>query len=85
MSGAACAGDLLGSKICVAFDIKNLAFQVFGLRNCHIAAIDFDVLHDDSVIDVRIGGRVYARSFNNDQKDGLKVSFQVFGVGINKI
>ena len=72
---------VLGNKVdlCKTFAIKNLAFQSLGLRNCHIAVIDFDVLHDDSVIDVRIGGRVYARSFNNYQKDG----FQIFEVGPN--
>lgn len=40
--------------------------------------VDFDVLHDDSLSDVRIGGRVYARTFN-DQPDG----FRVFEVGLN--
>ena len=74
---------VLGSKLdlCKSFAIQNVAFQSLGLRNCHIADIDFDVLHDDSVIDVRIGGRVYARSFKNDQKDG----FQVFEVGPNAL
>ena len=45
-----------------------------------MAEVDFDVLHDDSysLIDVQIGGRVYARSFD-DQQDG----FQVFEVGLN--
>ena len=42
-----------------------------------MADVNFGVLHNDSLIDVRIGGRVYARSFN----DG----FQVFEVSVSTI
>ena len=45
-----------------------------------MADVDFDVLHDDSMNDVRIGGRVYARSLDA-QQDG----FQAFEVGLRTL